>query len=71
MLYKNKKKKKDAAVAAVPEHRVKIAELSSAPASELQVSLEEKDQNKRSMEDSQDTDKNEAAYDKGHDISAV
>ncbi|CAL9199816.1 unnamed protein product [Musa hybrid cultivar] len=71
MLYKNNKKKKDAAVAAVPEHRVKIAELSSAPASELQVSLEEKDQNKTSMEDSQDTDKNEAAYEEGHDISAV
>ncbi|XP_009385515.2 bidirectional sugar transporter SWEET14-like [Musa acuminata AAA Group] len=71
MLYKNNKKKKDAAVAAVPEHRVKIAELSSAPASELQVSLEEKDQNKRSMEDSQDTDKNETAYEEGHDISAV
>ncbi|THU43954.1 hypothetical protein C4D60_Mb02t02300 [Musa balbisiana] len=70
MLYKNNKKK-DFAVAAVPEHRVKIAELSSAPASELQVSLEEKDQNKRSMEDSQETDKNEAADEEGPDISAV
>ncbi|URD86040.1 bidirectional sugar transporter [Musa troglodytarum] len=71
ILYKNKKKRKDAAVAAVPEHRVKIAELSSAPASELQVSLEEKDQNKRSTEASQDTDKNEAADEEGPDISAV
>ncbi|RWV87260.1 hypothetical protein BHE74_00006308 [Ensete ventricosum] len=50
IVYKNKKKK-DAEVAAVPEHGIKIAELSSVPASELQVSLKEKDQNKRSMED--------------------
>lgn len=77
LLYIIYKKKKNVVVEpTVPEHILKIAELITTPASELQVSIEENDRKKKGNEDGEGVDNGKtaaaaAAAEEGIEINAV
>ncbi|CAL9111422.1 bidirectional sugar transporter SWEET14-like [Musa acuminata AAA Group] len=77
LLYIIYKKKKNVVVEpTVPEHILKIAELITTPASELQVSIEENDRKKKANEDGEGVDNGKtaaaaAAAEEGIEINAV